>query len=420
MIFSIIYIILFFSLLSLFFLRTKRFFSLGSLFIFIWTLLPIISNMGLINVPEPSIQTNLLVIFSIFVFSCLYILFSKKSIKSIYKSSFSLRFRNFIVLIDFIIITFSISYIERATLILNQFGFDYLRLIATQNTELLFETTALRAFIDLFIFPFIVFQIIYVVSNLSLKTRFDLLLTFLTIILSFIYSFIFAARSILVRILILSVFGLLFFKTLSKLNFKSKFIISSSFMIVLIFIVYITVNRGDPNFSFIDNILIYYGGPLSLLNNYIENPIQSSLNEFFYGGVLFGFIFNIISLILTFIFGIQYFGTDHLISLITSIPIKISNTISLNAIPSSIYYFYRDFGLLGIFLGFSILSILSSFLEHKVFIKKDLYFVLPFLTLSYVIFESFQNYELISPSYFFLFICFSFFIKRSKYEPKNF
>lgn len=171
-----------------------------------------------------------------------------------------------------------------------------------------------------------------------------------------------------------------------------------------------------------ENVIVYYIGPFHLLNFYVENPGFSKLNEHLYGKATFGFVYNVIEAAKYFIFKSPYKGSDAEITSVTAISVPIGLGIRMNAGSTAIYPFLRDFGLLGIFFGFSLLAIVSNIIKYKYQISKTLRKKAVYLMFMYIVFRLSSSYlELFSPEFLFcLFyiILFSTNLKKENYGMK--
>ena len=132
---------------------------------------------------------------------------------------------------------------------------------------------------------------------------------------------------------------------------KYKRYILASICFVVIFMIYITITRGQ---SLISSIVSYFSGSYAYLDYILDNPSQFALNEKTYGYLTFGSITE------PFVIMLKVLGITD--AKVPSYEFNIycqnfynigtgTKVFMYNANTSVLYYYLRDFGFLGIIIG---------------------------------------------------------------------
>ena len=200
----------------------------------------------------------------------------------------------------------------------------------------------------------------------------------------------------------------LFLSYFCKIRKKSKKQVITALLLVipLLLVVAFVTSQRMAGFSAFDSIAMYYVAPFSLFNYYIENPSFSQLgmDGLQYGTATFGFIYNIIRSGLYIVFHVPYNGSDYIITQVTAVSVQVGSKVSINAGCTAIYIFMRDFGLLGIIIGFALMAFFVSF-THKRFLRRPSTRTgAIFVVALYTIFRLSSFYDLMSPGFFFTLI----------------
>jgi oligosaccharide repeat unit polymerase len=151
----------------------------------------------------------------------------------------------------------------------------------------------------------------------------------------------------------------------------------------------------------LENLFFYFAGPIAFFNELLKSPEIYHLDSsgLLYGRATFGFITNLIEIVISFVFGYKYEGSDVAITSAVASPIQISNEIYGNAFCTSLYHFLRDFGSAGVFLGPILFASLANYIWNKAFLYKrsSESWLLASVYMSYCIIFSEWRYNLTFP-----------------------
>lgn len=174
-------------------------------------------------------------------------------------------------------------------------------------------------------------------------------------------------------------------------KYKARIIKSVIFIILLLFL--ITLLRGQN--SLFRSIVIYFSGSLSFLDYIISLPNSFALNEHLYGYFTFGILIEPLVLVLK-VLGFTDIKVPSYLFNIYCQPfynIGINGTyISFNANTSILYYFLRDFGVVGIVIGGTLLGSIIS-LAFNSWRRGNMFGGLVFIYFSIVLFNSIMTFQ---------------------------
>lgn len=369
-----------------------------------------------------SIETFFYIIISFFSFCIGY--FLSKSIKTHKQYKITSPNYKIITLFSLFLLIFSLSLLPKALSLMNlsswDNSFDFLR----ENSSRLFGSTALAIVYEVVLLP--CSWIIFILTmngllNGDKKAVFPLIIDVATVL---IFAICFAARANLVRFLFYIAFLFLSNSSIKEglkrilSFFKNHLIISICVILALVGFTFFLTNSRDTSSgrTFFDNLYIYYSCPFKLFDFYVKNDDISLIgSSYLYGGAMLGSIVNLFFIFLTFAFGFEYSGTDYAITQITANNYSIGSGISMNAATTAMYPFMRDFGLLGLVIGFFIWGLLSGTIEKKNQINpKDTRTKVIYVFLLYVVFKLSMSYEALTPSFAFAILFIFMFTKKGK------
>jgi len=187
-----------------------------------------------------------------------------------------------------------------------------------------------------------------------------------------LYTLLFAGRFTILSFLIIIIFA-----AIDTDNIKNSWNLivkhKKVFFVILLLIsslVFMTSLRSSN--SVIKSVYIYLTGPFSYLSYLIEKDIGTDL--FLMGKTFSGFIYNNISLFLTFFFNIEYKGSNHAITQLTQYMVPIGGGITYNSLGTMLHDFIADFGLYGCLIDTLLYSIVCNYVE-KIRKIKNTYFI---------------------------------------------
>lgn len=205
-----------------------------------------------------------------------------------------------------------------------------------------------------------------------------------------------AGRMTIFRFLFYLGIGFLYKAGRLKLNNREKFLILAACVILI----YITNKRRIVNStSIFQDIFYYFAGGFGYLNYIIENPAQFVTSpERLYGRVIFGFIIQPIEMFLNMTGMANFTISDSVLSSVAKEYYEVAPDIRLNHLCTAAFYFYVDFGVLGIILGFAVLALIAGYIYRKSCMAtvNRAFWQCMLLYISYVIFFTIWDYQLLS------------------------
>ena len=223
-----------------------------------------------------------------------------------------------------------------------------------------------------------------------------ILLTLIVIINIAQESIIFAARATLVKVVVFFVFSFLFVNR-KEISRRKKILFLLILFIVYNVITFITIQRagnlGDS--SILRTMTIYYIAPFAFLDYLISNPEYSKLgvDNLLLGLCMIGFLYNFIYSALTYLFNIEYLGSDYAITSITAENVPVAASWHMNAACTACYPFMRDFGILGVLIGFAISAIIIQRIKYKFLKAPNVRNGALYVFMLYCIFRLSVNYD---------------------------
>lgn len=368
---------------------------LTGLFIYniIWSLVGIFASFNFYDMYPISIEIKVIILFSVFCFNVFYILLSnKKYLKN--KSTLNLNLDLKIVFIfNIISYLYLISFIIRAFEIIKTSGFRVLRIYAF-DPFLWGVSTYKLLIIQWIIYPIFIVTIIYSIIYILKQKKLSLLF-FIGLFDMILYTFIFAGRYLILMYVLFTIFA--FILLVGKKIYLSKFNLKLFLMLIILFIsiIVITQFRNWNYNSFLKDLYIYFIGSSKFLDILYTNNTFPEI--YLYGKGTFGFILNNIEALKSMIFGLDYNGTDNIISNILGSQVHISDSQTYNALPTYIYTFIADFGLFGVFIGNFIFVLFITFVEKMYYRNYNLVYFALYIWVLFLIFDTIFTYRLLLP-----------------------
>ncbi|OFK20974.1 hypothetical protein HMPREF2829_06610 [Aerococcus sp. HMSC072A12] len=218
-----------------------------------------------------------------------------------------------------------------------------------------------------------------IITNLNIQHKCSNKLFLYTIVVCTTFALLTAGRIMLLKLIIIFIISYLtnnikFLMRYSKKNnqiYIRKYLTSTEIIFIVLFLlaIFITIGRnlsaGFNTASISETFINYLLSPIEYLLVLVDHALP--FEQYFYGSVFFGGIFQIIEIILKNITTINFtFGFQQVIDE-TSQFLQLSDGSYYNAFPTAIYYFIRDGGLLGVAID----SFLFSFITAKLFNNKN-------------------------------------------------
>lgn len=398
----LIYLAIFLNILVITKYKYKTLMKSNILFTVVWCVCASCSSLGLYGLYRPSFIVHFYSISAILSYNCTYLLFNKVYITSNkFKESWKGRINEkTIYLLNLFSWIYMIRFINKSVSIILSGGFNTLRAYAYNSSMGLGSTIEL---LIAQIFVEAVFSVTILISALDLNNNREYpYLAIISFIDILIYTVSFAGRGMLTIYIIYSVLGFIILR-LSNKTIKIKKLKKRTYITIIIGIVmmyFLTKARGWGEVSFIKELYLYMVGPFSFLDAILhESAISQNNQSLLYGKAIFGFIYNLINMPLSYIFKYDYNGSDYLITTITSQVRFISPDRMYNALTTMIYPFLRDFGYFGVIFGSSFFAYIVNVAEKRYKEKKDLTYLFIYCLLLLNLFNSVKNYYLYSPTF---------------------
>lgn len=392
-----------------------------------WSLFPAIASFGVLGIKELCFETHAYILLSYAVFFLFSISNSKRT-----KHESNLINDNEESQIDdhnyvrygllfcgnLIVAIWLCSKLGQTLSIISNYGFVYLRNIYEENFS---TSTIVNIIYNWFAKPFVVGSCaIFCMDVLQKRNRRQIKVGIIILINVILDTIIFAARATIVKLVIYFFFALFFCKR-RKYSKKQVFLIILiviSLMAVIVFMTGERMSESYSSFSFLDSIAMYYVAPFALLDYYIRNPDFSLLqyNHLTFGAGTFGFIYNIIRSAFYVLFGFNYNGSDYILQLVTQKTVKVGERVSINSACTANYVFLRDFGPIGIIIGFALMAYVVETLRKRydkcVSVRNGALYI----TMLYSVFRLSMSYDFLTPATFFSILFILLCTKKPRYH----
>lgn len=287
-----------------------------------------------------------------------------------------LRIFIFMLLLTFILIFImrsSFNYLLKGDLNGIRYSIYYAK-IGSQNSSF---SSGITSILVQWLFRGIILSSVIVNLSAFLRGESSFKPLFFSYILVIIYSLLTAGRILIFYVSIMTILSIFFINGYSLFRvdaekrdiFISKrvFVFISSFILLLPFVFLITRGRilsGNIDTSVFSSIRGYLFSPIK----YFALVLDQNFNSFdpLYGGTFFGGFFQWVNIFARNIFSYNYnFGFQKVIDELTPF-LYLGHNKYYNAFPTTIYYFYRDGGIVSIFIE----TLLLGFITNKIY---DLY-----------------------------------------------
>lgn len=412
----LLYLSIFFSIVAITKYKYKTLVKSNILFTVVWCVSAGLSSTGLYELYVPSSIVHFYSVSAIISYNVMFFLVSKNytcdcKIKYSWKKRINIKAIYILNIASWI---YMIRFINRSVPIILTKGFNTLRGYA-YNSNLGLGTTIELAIAQIFVEAIFGVTILITALDLNNDREYPYLVLF-SLIDIVIYTISFAGRGMITIFIGYILIGIVVMrnkKIKSKKNKKNK---KRTYIIIIIGICMmylLTKARGWGEVNFIKELYLYMVGSFSFLDAIIhESTISQNAHNLLYGKATFGFIYNTISIPLSYIFKIGYSGSDYLITTITANSRFISPDIMYNALTTMIYPFLRDFGYLGVILGSSFFAFFVSFAENEYKKKNSLTYLFIYCVLLFNLCNSVKNYYLYSPTFGIYIVLIFFFTKK--------
>ena len=319
------------------------------------------------------------------------------------------------IIVNLLVTTyFFVKYTIKSIQITAEYGLWQTRVSAYLADEAYFGST-----MDLYIAQQLIYGVFYtsmiigIIEMVKGKQKYGWI-NIIGVLQMVLYSFTFKGRSAIVSVIFyLVITFFVFFKNRSNnLDKKRKKKIRNKVIpiviIVLVYVAFLSISRFGGTAQIKKYFVIYFGGAVTYLSKLVDTaPVAYVPGRFSLCGVL-----DFLKLIINVLFGTSLKLGGNEIGKFIDGATNIGGGLSINAMCSSVFYFYIEFGLLGIisggFLTGSITSIIQQRYKHY---PNERNLVIYILSL-YLIFYTYSGWSLKYLYFWLVPVLFAFFYRK--------
>lgn len=371
------------------------------------------------KISDKSIMILFLGLMSFFIgnyrFFKVTIKFSNKKILNIKKRNSFNKITCYIML--FITLCFNLIMLIKILGLLKS-GVDYSNirdiLFGYGENSVLFSSSFISTFYDWIIVPAISILLIILILNIFIK-QLPMLFNILTCIDIIIYVFATSGRLLMMHAMFLLFFCYKFFNISIPKKIKKRVIIIGITIITLLLVM---THFRTKESNTVPTIYSYFSIDIPLLSYWIDyadvNSIMSYGNAFF-RGILEGvnFLLGKVGM-----YTPQFWETQAVFNLIQNRWIEVFPGNWYNAYVSCFYYFYLDFGVIGVILESFIFGKITCFIYNTLKKYKSLLSIIIYMIIIQIIVDSFMRWQLGTLTYIIIIFLGMISIKLDKEERK--
>lgn len=404
---TFLYVLLLICIISLTYFKFRKVVTINIMFSVIWCFAGIANNNEYASLYKLSSRTNIYIVLSIIVFNCVYILFGKSvDIKYTLKLlqinlNHHKKNMNVLIVLNLFCYIFMVPIFLKAINIIQNQSWARLRAYAFMESDLL--ATALQIRISIWIvYPIFLFTIILSLIYIIIQKR-DFILTAMGIIDIALYSVSFGGRGLIVKSIIL--FGLtlilLYQQQRIRIKFRKRYFLGGGIAILILSNAISARSLGG--LSVINNLIVYLVGSFSYFDVITNSSKYTDLNSvYLFGTGALGFLINPFLYVMSLFPGVDNLTSEKITKLVTTNFEFISSDYMYNALPTSMYPFWRDFGIVGIILGTMFFAVSVIYVEKKFHAEMNLRWLIIYLIFIYAVFESAMQYDLLTIQFSFI------------------
>lgn len=391
--------------------------NISGLFIIVWSICLSLAPLSLYGMNELTEDIKVLSIMPLPIFGFAAVLFPIK--KDSVKENKNIIYRQYannklLILFNLGIYAYSIPYIAKVAGYIFQGNIYWLRAAAFEGNNIYMSTAVLTIYGTLFR-PLLICMIILTAIDYSrgCGKTICLIISIMNVVL---YSILFVGRYMIFESLII-LFAAFYTKEKHRvLEFvKTHGNIFALAIIGLMFMIYITDSRS--NNSLTRSMYVYFCGSFGFLNTLVEHDI--GLNLHLYGRAEFGFVYNLIYLLLSLVGIVPRQGSSsYQITQLTGETMRIGTGMSYNSLGTFLHTFMADYGKWGCVYGIIIFAILLNSFERRRFKYSNTFLTAVYLELIFVTINCVLQYSLLSSSVGFLFIYLFLFTRNFKLKSQ--
>lgn len=388
---SIQVVCVFFLILS--YINFKNIYNPMFIFNIWWLIIIVVSGLGLFDLEIPSDITYGYILIAILSYNVPFVFAKSKHIQPINKVNAmkkDLRYinkYNRIIILSQILTLFILGRRSLRVIRMISLGIPYnnIRYYYYYSDKIISNSYEM-ILTNIFFTPIVIVGIIIIGIQFFDKKNWKVFV--LALINSLLYSFSSGSRGIIVYIMISVVTSYLINGNIKKYQFKNKFKLYSSIILIIIFLTYMTIFRSQSQLIIDDllrTVVLYFTGSIIYFEKLMEViPVNVDLT---YGLSFFGGIIDII--IMPFqMLGFEIKQTSQIIGMYNQQYLNIGGNNQFNAFSTMLYTFYHDFGKYGFFTGPLFFGILSKGTYRKLVKSNNIFNLSKYILVVIMIYES--------------------------------
>ena len=397
-----------------------------SLIVLTWGIFPAINSLRPSGIYALSSTTHVVILLSLFSFIITYYLLDNGTKKNIHfdRLNEGIEIRYFLLIsINSIIAVWLFSRLLASWETILIYGWANLR----QNSQDAFGSGLDNHIHEIIAKPFIIASMAIVVVDIMFNrgnnknNKWKILLLIIVFFNLLEETIIFAARAMIIRLMIMFMLTL-FLGIKLKAKKIGKMLV---FLLLMVFIISIITkgrNEGGGEESFGETFIIYYIAPFNVLDYLINHPEYSHLgfDNLTFGSCIFGSIYNFLYTVFSVLTGADYQGTDYIINQVAHESVPVSNYVMMNAATTANYCFLKDFGMLGVVIGFSLMALFVFEIRRYYFVKPNIRYGAYYVCALYIIFRLSVWYDLLGSSGLFSFAYIWLMTRKRTKKNKNY
>lgn len=399
----------------------KTLISVSGIFVAMWTITLSLSCLGFYDMNPPSVYVVSMGLLAIIVFTLFSIFYNKKyylndkndELYDQCSSTKPLSKKLWIFVLTIAAYIYVFPFLLKSIDLISNHGWSYLRYASGLDS---YGSTAQRMIMQYFVQTlFIVTLLVTCIDIVSKKPYIPAII--ISLLDAVIYSTLFGGRYIFLYLLVFAGF-LLIRKARRRVFRVFRMHKKTSIFIALIVLVMVWLTLQRSSNSFWKSLYIYFCGSYSYLSYLIDKELITNLHLM--GLNQIGFVYNFFYSAFTAVFGINYQGTNHIITQITAETVSLGGTIKYNALGTCLESFVCDFGLLGAPIGIVLYAFTLHFVERAYLKNKNSVSLALYLIVVFSAVNSVFSYSFSSPGMFVTIILIFFFAKTQKKQGRHF
>lgn len=384
----------------------KRLYSLLLIYNVFWGILFILSNVSLFGMKKINVNTYVILFSGAFFWGLGWLIgiikpvISFKTKKILISRNFA-EIRNYLACILLIILGsfYLLNSVRTFTLLMKGYSYVYIRNIHQGYVgDAMFENNLEFLFHSLIGTPVLKAMMVINISYFFYKGEIPPKICFLTIIDIILYCFSTAGRFMIFYAVLLIGLNLIRYKNYLSIKNIRKIMMFTIMGVIALLVVTQIRGMGEKQIGnkIFKTVYIYFASPIGLFDYWLsyldEIPIKFHGKMFFYG------ILDLLDSIIKYIFNIDWNVLKDASVVLNNSErfVKLYNNYSINAFVTSAYYYYADFGVIGVLVGNCIHGLISGIAEKESLIRSDLRDICVFNFITLTVIETFIRWSFVS------------------------